>query len=153
MGWRAMIEMRIANSNDTKEIVKLYKRTIGTGKFPKIYVSRYIAKQQIKVHKQVTVLGAYIWDINRLKNPYSYERRSRKDKIVWLEQIMVQPECQGLGIGKYMMEDFLNIEGTEFRLVCKPQLKEFYEIFGFEVEQEILKDGEVQLLMFKDRKE
>jgi len=145
--------LRFAEKKDMKDMTDIYKATIKDEffKFPTIYINRHIQRNQAVVFEyQNKVIGCYIWTVNKIANP-TVSKRS-KMPIIWLEQIMVNPDYQGRKIGNILMGSFLKMNGREFRLVCKDNLIEFYKKYGFEVTETIISDNRQKVIMTKRTK-
>lgn len=143
------MNMRDAVMEDLPLIVGIYGETfVDTLRNPMKYYKKYIKNGNVVVMaKNGIIYGAYVFEINRMKNIYDSKQIDRK-RYLWLRQVMVDPKYQGHGLGTQLMADFMMKADVQKRLVCEQELVEWYEIFGFLCEQVIIhKKKELTLMI------
>lgn len=142
------MKIRKATRNDIPYLVSIYNKTFKNTIFsPKKYYKKHIDKGKAEVIEiNGKIAGAYIWDINRMKNILKTDV-SIRDRYLWLIQVMVDPEHQKQGLGRNLMLDYMMKKELPKRLVCEPQLVEWYKRFGFIVYQNFYHDGKDMYVM------
>jgi N-acetylglutamate synthase-like GNAT family acetyltransferase len=142
--------IRNAVEEDVRTLVRLYMNTINSSPLVTTYIKRSIIAKTtfVLTNNDGEILGMYIYSLNRLTNPYEHARSSKI--FCWLEQICVWPNLQGIGYGTTLMKHYLEIPTIENRLVCLPDLEEYYKKFGFKRDKTIEHDDRTQLIMTKD---
>jgi N-acetylglutamate synthase-like GNAT family acetyltransferase len=144
------MKIRKATMDDVPQVLYLYYHTfIDTIRNPLKYYKIYIKKGNVMIMENNGMMyGAYVWEINRMKNIYDSKQVSG-NRFLWLRQVMVDPKHQGHGLGTQLMLDFMKKADVQKRLVCEQDLVEWYERIGFLCEQ-IVYHKEIKLsLMIK----
>ena len=102
-----------ATKRDIDTLTSLFKQTIDAKKHGvHTYIQKHIRDQRVRcLRAESGIVGAYIYSINRYSNPYT--KVLYKQRICWLEQLMVFPWAQQRGYGKELMKDFLQIQTQE----------------------------------------
>lgn len=141
------VRINTATIHDVDTLVSLFKQTIDAKKHGVYtYIQKHVRNKQIRCLKtEDGIIGAYIYTISRYSNPYT--KVLYKQRVCWLDQLMIFPWAQQRGYGKELMKDFLQIQTKEFRLLCLRPLINYYQQFNFEVvETNMRKGGEYFVL-------
>ena len=93
--------IRLATLNDLDEVVRIHKATINNMKNPYKLFKIIIKKGNCYVYADPEVRGAITFDINRMQNPYNKDYG--RQKIFWLDQLIIDPTHQGKGLGSKLM--------------------------------------------------
>lgn len=140
--------IRKATLNDLEEVVRIYKATLNKMNNPYKIFKIYIKKGNCFVYADPDVRGAITFDVNRLFSPYSHEYG--KDKILWLEQLVIDPNYQRQGLGSKLMFHTINHSPLQKRFVCNVDLIDWYSRFGFIAYQIVTINKREQAIMLQD---
>ncbi|MCK4544178.1 GNAT family N-acetyltransferase [candidate division WOR-3 bacterium] len=121
--------IRLATLNDLDEVVRIHKATINNMKNPYKLFKIIIKKGNCYVYADPEVRGAITFDINRMQNPYNKDYG--RQKIFWLDQLIIDPTHQGKGLGSKLMVYMIQKSTLQKRFVCNLDLIEYYKGFGF----------------------
>lgn len=140
--------IRKATLDDLGSVVRIYKATLNKMVNPHKIFKIYIKKGNCFVIEDTEIRGAMTFEINRMLSPYSKEYG--KQKYLWLEQLVIDPEYQGQGLGSKLMEHTIKQSDLQKRFVCDVYLAEYYKRFGFIVYRIVSINKREQALMISE---
>ena len=143
------MNIRTGTLDDLEAIVTIYKQTLNNMVNPHKIFKIYIKKGNCFVIEDEEVRGAMTFDINRMYN--SYETKYGKDKFFWLEQLVVEPNYQGKGLGSKLMEYTIKQTNLQIRMICNIDKIEWYKRFGYVVYQTVMKNNREQAIMILEK--